>query len=148
MSQVVSAMQAACKGRTPTVLLPVLYSPRQRHYYRPILHRVDYMPARSHTFTILLTELRPEDDPRPRNDPVLSQTMGLVEMGKVFRWGVIDRYLKLFGEWRIREQRHNPVSVEEMASKLECLPWMMRLPTRSGTRIGPRCRMSCSKCGS
>jgi hypothetical protein len=125
MNHVVAALRAACKGRTPPVLLPVLYSPTQRHYYRPILYRLDYMPARSHTFKILLTELRQEDDPRPTNDPVLAQAIGLVETGKVFRWGVIDRYLNLFSEWRIRAQRRQPVSDEEITSELECLPWVM-----------------------
>lgn len=125
MSQLVSALQTACQGRTPPALLPVLYSPTQRHYYRPILYRVDNIPARSHSFTILLTELRPEDDPRPADDPVLAQAIGLVEMGKLFRWGVIDRYLTLFDEWGIQARRGKPVKPDEMASRLECLPWII-----------------------
>jgi len=85
------AISIANKGDTVESSLPTFRPNNQKTPYRPVLYQIDKMPDRSRRFKVIFTPIYDYDYSNPGFN--LGKIVTLLKMCRMFRWGVITKFI-------------------------------------------------------
>ncbi|HEY1243086.1 MAG TPA: toll/interleukin-1 receptor domain-containing protein [Bryobacteraceae bacterium] len=108
------SLRRVCQNQSVSTTLPIVYSVTDdaKTRWRPILYSVQ-TDGETQVFRIVLSEIRPEDDPRP-SDPSLDHCMTLITTARMFRYGVIEKYRPLVRQLQTRKRAGTAVTAQDL----------------------------------
>ena len=125
------SIRRLCEKQSVSTTFPIVYSVTDgaKRRWRPILYSVQ-LGGGTEMFRIILSEILPEDDPRP-SDPRLDHCTVLMTMSRMIRFGIIDKYRPLVRQLQMRKKTGGTISPEEMEAFEAIPPALDRMETEA-----------------
>jgi hypothetical protein len=108
------SLRRLCQNQSVSTTFPIVYSVTDdsKRRWRPILYSAQ-TGGETEVFRIVLSEILPEDDPRP-SDPSLDHCMTLIAAARMIRYGVIEKYRPLVRQLQARKRVGTPVTSQDL----------------------------------
>ena len=125
------SVRRLCEKQSVSTTFPVVYSVTDgaKRRWRPILYSAQ-VGGSAQALRIVLSEILPEDDPRP-SDPRLDHCTVLMTMSRMIRFGIIDKYRPLVRQLQMRKKTGGTISPEEMEVFEAIPPALDRMETEA-----------------